>query len=39
MSKKRRPTTDAITVKATAPFSGQQLAVEQPVNVVIEKAN
>ena len=29
--------THAITIKAIAPFNGQQLAVEQPVNVTIEK--
>ncbi|HVA49203.1 MAG TPA: PPC domain-containing protein [Pirellulales bacterium] len=31
------PGTHAITIKAIAPFNGQQLAVEQPVMVLIEK--
>ena len=31
------PGTHAITIKAIAPFNGQQLAIEQPVNVTIEK--
>lgn len=31
------PGNHTLTVKATAPFNGQQLTVEQPVNVVIEK--
>lgn len=31
------PGSHAITIKAIAPFNGQQLTVEQPVNVVIEK--
>jgi hypothetical protein len=31
------PGTHAINIKAIAPFNGQQLTVEQPVSVVIEK--
>ncbi|HJT36731.1 MAG TPA: PPC domain-containing protein [Pirellulales bacterium] len=31
------PGNHTLTVKATAPFNGQQLTVDQPVNVVIEK--
>ena len=31
------PGTHAINIKAVAPFNGQQLVVEQPVTVVIEK--